>query len=1176
MSRRYLSANKLLVVCLFVVFLRMDDLPELFAIKLEIDENISTLDEKLHTMNNSIDAMYARWSLLPSNPGKERCGKYMRSGICLTGAKCQFDHPISENITPEIEHDNILFLTYVTERFVRILKTFSYEAAVDVLGALCGVVTILESEYDFALRYHSYGHICYLYGDLVMRLFVAIENFCSTNLSQPRKTPKHNRKKPLQVDENIPVFVECSLRLQGINKKWLDWEDMVRTDTLSLLYQESECEDGNHKSDGCIDEVITVLSESILTHAAKSLQSQQDLSTAHTAIQSALLNTFRKAWPNDADLKLCTFGSHATELGDGESDLDMTILRSGTINPVDDLEVAAGAAETIGFEIINFVRATRVPVLKLLDKQSGIEVDIVMNNRLALRNSKLLMDYSKVDERVQPLVLAVKKWAKQRGCRDPQNATLTSYAWTLMVIHYLMCHPTDPAPSLRELSHKLREKRCSPSSHRPYNSENSVSMFSLGTLLIEFFAFYGTSSPNGFQPFHAILSLRNETIIFKPTSHLHVPGGSLISAEEALQMTTRDSATDQQDDPEPQVRKTTSTNELTSLITDEAAKKYSDVVALSSPPTWRFCIEDPFEEHDLGRVIYCLTGQIHIMNELKRALTLFYDVVVKYRLLSQQDDASISLEDVCDYWGKLCEENNNIPIAKKTCTICGQIGHFSKDCDLNRCHLCSEKGHGMKDCIMLFCSNCSQQGHFAKDCKKERICRFCKEIGHAIKNCPRRICSKCGSHKHKTKYCLASQADAKVIPSSESGIAEHKANVVSALHSSKSKRHTKKLKKSASGRGRVESSESIDTPPITAMPGRQVNPGGNDQRPNRPEVIQNLPFLRLQVQREDSLSSIGSSPVGGEKNKPPKRKSKQPKAGNGVGLSVRLANAIQSKPSAIMIEPGLEADMKLGANLESCLPTSVPTASSKSPRKSSPTGLKYASSKAVNFDFDAPDDIALSAQSIAESKISTSYPIAIDNDRPFETVLDMPIRHSPLLQAKKQSKLSALTQESSQIAIVRTRSFGDKKNPIEDTSTSAEHVSSTPQPISDDKYIQPDHDTSDMYLSDEKTTSLPAGLRSPLGSQSTKASKRAGTRKIKRPTSNRDSPIIADMKGSPDLSAAVVRGKSGMKRRGLDSKYGRDKKASGSHVGSITEADSAGDASRNHEELQSPVNGFFL
>ncbi|KAK3709902.1 hypothetical protein QZH41_020022, partial [Actinostola sp. cb2023] len=79
------------------------------------------------------------------------------------------------------------------------------------------------------------------------------------------------------------------------------------------------------------------------------------------------------------------------------------------------------------------------------------------------------------DDRVCPLVMVVKKWAKTHGINDSKDGTLSSYALTLMTIHYLQCRwmftsclavftkdvatqvPPPPPPPPQLISLKLRD-----------------------------------------------------------------------------------------------------------------------------------------------------------------------------------------------------------------------------------------------------------------------------------------------------------------------------------------------------------------------------------------------------------------------------------------------------------------------------------------------------------------------------------------------------------------------------------------------------------------------------------------------------------------------------------------------------------------------------------------------
>lgn len=315
-----------------------------------------------------------------------------------------------------------------------------------------------------------------------------------------------------------------------------------------------------------------------------------------------------------------------------------------------------------------------------------------------------------------------------------------------MVLFFLMTHPTEkPLPSIEDVGKIVQDKELTIETLKDdLDDLDALYTTSIGKLFIQFFAFYGTCSPQGFQPFHSIVSLRNTFRVYKKSSHLHT-GARVKSVGDVL------------DDHLGLLKAATAVkSELIGEVDTSRleANDISNMVVYSISPSWRFCIEDPYEEHDLGKVIYSLTGQIHIMDELKRCLTLFNDLVVKHRFHFRDvsHDSSLVPDDF-NFWIILSRINDSVPRAIKTCSICGQEGHFSKECDLIRCHLCNEKGHFMKDCIRLFCSNCRQQGHFAKDCKKERVCRYCKQPGHEVKDCPFKTCTKCGSKSHTTFRC---------------------------------------------------------------------------------------------------------------------------------------------------------------------------------------------------------------------------------------------------------------------------------------------------------------------------------------------------------------------------------------------------------------------------------------
>ena len=88
-------------------------------------------------------------------------------------------------------------------------------------------------------------------------------------------------------------------------------------------------------------------------------------------------------------------------------------------------------------EEVQVLTRAKVPIVKFIDPRSGVPVDISINNSLAIHNTNLLKTYSNLDERVKQLTLCVKHWAYHRNISDAPNGTLSSYAWSILVISHL-------------------------------------------------------------------------------------------------------------------------------------------------------------------------------------------------------------------------------------------------------------------------------------------------------------------------------------------------------------------------------------------------------------------------------------------------------------------------------------------------------------------------------------------------------------------------------------------------------------------------------------------------------------------------------------------------------------------------------------------------------------------
>ncbi|XP_041436095.1 terminal uridylyltransferase 7 isoform X2 [Xenopus laevis] len=161
--------------------------------------------------------------------------------------------------------------------------------------------------------------------------------------------------------------------------------------------------------------------------------------------------------------RLTLFGSSKNGFGFKQSDLDICMTFDGfeTAEELDSIRTIEELARLLrkhqGLRNILPITTAKVPIVKFYHVRSGLEGDISLYNTLALHNTHLLASYATIDRRVMYLCYILKVFTKTCDIGDASRGSLSSYAYTLMVLYFLQQRNPPVIPVLQEI-YKGRKK----------------------------------------------------------------------------------------------------------------------------------------------------------------------------------------------------------------------------------------------------------------------------------------------------------------------------------------------------------------------------------------------------------------------------------------------------------------------------------------------------------------------------------------------------------------------------------------------------------------------------------------------------------------------------------------------------------------------------------------------
>jgi len=170
-----------------------------------------------------------------------------------------------------------------------------------------------------------------------------------------------------------------------------------------------------------------------------------------------------QVWPA---ARLETFGSFRTGLYLPTSDLDLVVFGKWEALPLRSLEKELLARKIPHPESLLVLDNASVPIIKMVDRVSGIKVDVSFNMVNGLKSAQLVNMFKKQFPALPKLVCVLKQFLISRDLACVFTGGLSSYCLTLMVVSFLQLHP---------------------------RRDTDSGTVNLGVLLLEFLQLYGCS-----------------------------------------------------------------------------------------------------------------------------------------------------------------------------------------------------------------------------------------------------------------------------------------------------------------------------------------------------------------------------------------------------------------------------------------------------------------------------------------------------------------------------------------------------------------------------------------------------------------------------------------------------------------------------------------------------------
>ncbi|XP_028967003.1 uncharacterized protein LOC100904685 [Galendromus occidentalis] len=284
-------------------------------------------------------------------------------------------------------------------------------------------------------------------------------------------------------NQMVSAVEHCSMKIHARKKAALDLRKVV--------FAMPRAVGDNHKL-ALEEELMNVYNSQRMTEANLEVR-EAILEEISNYLRENLTESNLKVDEKYLEFKLLLLGSSLSKLGLSTSDINMDfhLCNSGPPN----------IQAKIYFEVLKILEEwsalidfdaqlnAAIPMVKAFHRSSNFAVEIVFGGVASLKTNRLLQDYGSLDERVAPLAVNFRYWAKQCSLDDSHIGFLPAHSFAIMTVYYLQQISPPVLPCIHDSMKDTEDDDYKkPEQQNDWKSENNMSIAELWLGMLRFYA----------------------------------------------------------------------------------------------------------------------------------------------------------------------------------------------------------------------------------------------------------------------------------------------------------------------------------------------------------------------------------------------------------------------------------------------------------------------------------------------------------------------------------------------------------------------------------------------------------------------------------------------------------------------------------------------------------------